>query len=131
MKYIGGQGAHTWDGICPQGLYRSHQGCRVQRRVHHLHRITDNHKCTTKPPFQQLTLPQAPLNLELLGLLSAKGNSATLRVVETNEWCDGPHATCLYDHDAPGQHAIVEQKGPHPGWISEVKIVMPQAVSTT
>ena len=134
MKDFGYQGAHTWDGIHPRGLCPSHQGRRVQRRVHRLYRMTNDHECATKPPFRQLNplqASQASLNPQLLGLLTAEGNSTTHRVVETNEWRDGPHVTRLRDHDAPGQHATVEQKSPHPGWISEVTIVTPQVVSTT
>jgi hypothetical protein len=46
-----------------------------------------------------------------------------------NEWFDGPHVTRLRDHDAPGQHATVEQKSP--GWFSKMTIVASQVVSTT
>src|SRR5713101_6842233 len=124
MKDLCHQGSHTWDGIHPRGLYPSHQGRRVQQRDHHLHRIANDHECATKPPFRKLALLQASLNPLLLALLSAEGDLATHREVGTNVWCDGPYVTRLRDHDAPGQHATVEQKSPHP-------IVMPQVVSTT
>ena len=125
------QGTHTWDGIHPQEPYLSHQDRRVQRRVHHLHRIANDRECATKPLFQHLIHYRASLNPRLRSLLSAEGSSTTRRVVESNEWRDGLYATRLRGHDEPGTHATLEPKSRHPDWISEMMTGTPQVEETT
>jgi hypothetical protein len=125
------QGTHTWDGIHPQEPYLSHQGRRVQRRVHRLHRIANDRECATKPLYHQLIHRRASLNPQLRSLLSAEGSSITRRVVETNEWYDGLYVTRLHGHDELGTHDTLEPKSRRPDWTSEKMTGMPQAEKTT